>query len=388
MLEKPNAIICIAAGSAQIPIIRAIRDGGFQVVAIDRNEDAEGLQFVNECIILSTLEVELILDRLRTLHDKYNYSGVICRSSGVVLYTAAAIAEEFNLHGLTKPIVSLATEKSQLREYCFYNDIEMVRGTRVKLGNVNNSELPLPLIVKPDVPIIGKKNITVIWEEKKMQDAIILASSVSGNRSVEIEEYVEGIDVSVLFHMNRGKSKVITYWDELNALSLDNTITGLGISIPSVISGTIVQQKLDIITSVLASSFKGVQSLMILSVRIDKQGNIFVIELHADLGGDLIADILFPRACSSFDFFNMAVNASAGNEIGTRSLLFAPTALLYASEKININRTMQVEVISGQYIFQSDTIADLHYRVNSALRSSEYHTLPVHKEWLKKWEKN
>jgi len=388
MLRKINSIICIAAGHSQIPIIKAAHDKGFKVVAIDRNAKASGLEYVDEHIILSTLDVKEILYQLQILKTKYNYSGIVCRSSGAVLHTAVAIAEKFNLPGLTKKVAHLATIKSQLREFCFNNQIKMVKGVRVKPGEVWTSNLILPIIVKPDLPIFGKKNITVVWDRANISDAIELASAVSGNKSVEVEEYVEGIDVSILFHMNLGKSGVITYWDELNALNLDNTITGLGVSIPSVISGTTVQQKLDHVTSVLAESFNDVQALMILSVRIDKQGNIFVIELHADLGGDLIADILLPTACSSFDFFNTAVNVSAGKEIVTPSLIFVPTALLYADKNVNIDCKVQVEKINGHYIFHSDTIGDLHCKVASMWRSSEYHTAPLHKEWRKIWEKN
>jgi len=113
-----------------------------------------------------------------------------------------------------------------------------------------------------------------------------------------------------------------------------------------------------------------------------------VIELHADLGGDLIADILLPSASLSFDFFKIAVSASSGNEIGTRPLIFAPTAILFTSKNVNIEKTMQVKKIKGQYILNSDTINDLHCKVTTAWRRSEYIKLPSHKEWLNMWRKN
>ncbi|MBT6048575.1 MAG: hypothetical protein HOG49_17370, partial [Candidatus Scalindua sp.] len=96
-----NCIICLGAGKSQLPIILIAKKMGFYVICIDRDAHSIGFSHAHKSIVISTYEVKLVIDSIGKLQSKYNIIGVVARSSGPALYTAAAIAEFFKLPGLS-----------------------------------------------------------------------------------------------------------------------------------------------------------------------------------------------------------------------------------------------------------------------------------------------
>ena len=267
--------------------------------------------------------------------------------------------------------------------FCDNNDLPMPRGVRVNATQNKKLEFQFPVIVKPDLPVFGKKDIAVIWNDNDIPNAISAACESSGNGYAEIEEYIEGIDVSALFHLNNGQSEMITYWDELVALDNDNAIIGLGVSVPSVIDGAAIKGQIEKIISRFSSHFINIEALMILSFRIGMGGIINIIELHADLGGDLIADQLFPKANSTFDFFEMAVQLSLGENKMDASPDFKPTALIYNKSKYETPDHQNYEISGDHFFFKNKSQIDNHTNLFKLFKScNNIRSIPQHYQWL------
>lgn len=361
--HKKNAIICIGGGVSQIPLIITSQRMGMAVLVIDRDENATGVEYADVHLNISTHNKSDALNKLSKLQKDYKYQGVVCRSSGAALYTAAAISERFKLNGLTLDIIKLATEKSKLRRFCVKNGFNMPRGVKVQFDKGYSSDLSLPMIVKPDFPLIGKKDISLIWDNSNLNNAIKEACRSSGNKCAEIEEYIEGIDVSVLFFMNSNKTVIISYWDELVSIDFNGKIEGLGVSVPSVVIGTAVQREIEEIVAEFSHHFSNVKSLMLLSFRIDLNAKPYIIELHADLGGDLIADELLPRANPNFNFFKLAVKTAIGKKLCSSKIKLKPVCLIYNANNYPQIYKYEVEVIGDNIYVTGKTLNDnLKYR--------------------------
>ncbi|GAI62067.1 unnamed protein product, partial [marine sediment metagenome] len=94
----------------------------------------------------------------------------------------------------------LATEKSKLREFCESHSILMPKGQKISQLKELDSNFPLPLILKPDLPLIGKKDIRVVWKSSDLESAVKSAIKSSGNGFAEVEEYIDGFDVGCLLY--------------------------------------------------------------------------------------------------------------------------------------------------------------------------------------------
>ena len=380
-----KTIICLAGGASQLPLIKVAKEAGYAVIVVDRNPDAPGFALADEKVIESTYATAEVLSALHTLEKRYQYCGLVARTSGPALKTAAAISEEFRLPGLSSDIIPLATEKSKLREFCEEHGILMPRGQKVTQVKDIAPTLSPPLIVKPDLPLIGKKNIRVVWETKYLVAALNSAVQSSGNGSAEVEEYIEGIDVSILFLLKYGQVKIIKYWDELNGITTTDHIKAIGVSVPSVIECHDVTDKLKSVAELFGQEFAQINTLIILSFRVDFSGNPYLIEMHGDLGGDLIADILLPAANPEFNYFDIVLDVSLDNELHKIYSYVKPTCMIYGVEQYPAE-LLQNAVIRGNvfYTHERDLLANLNGLSLMVDKSRlSLMKMPCHEDWFK-----
>jgi hypothetical protein len=342
VIQEFETIICLAAGVSQLPLIKAAKKAGYLVIAIDRNPEAPGFSLADKRIIESTYDTERVLNALHSLAKHHHFCGLVARTSGPALNTAAAIADEFHLHGLSREIVPLATEKSKLRKFCESHGILMPKGQKIPQLKDLDPDFLMPLIVKPDLPLIGKKDVRVVWKSSDLESAVQAAIRSSGNGFAEVEEYIDGTDVGCLFHANKGRGTVKAFWDELVGVRYSGEILGIGVSVPSVIAGSAVETKIISLVKSFASFFTNINALLILALRIDLAGNIYIIELHADLGGDLIAEELLPLADPSFNYFEYCINVALNENSKIMEPMFTPSAILYKNnclkKKASVNK--------------------------------------------------
>ena len=252
-----------------------------------------------------------------------------------------------------------------------------------KTGVSDSQNLDFPVIVKPDLPLIGKKDVKVVNDDLSFHSAVKQAAVASENGFAEVEEFIDGIDVSVLFYLEKGRARTIVYWDELIAINNGFGITGIGVSTPSVAVGTEVQSKIQRIVESFSSYFLDVQSLMILSFRIDWIGNPYIIELHADLGGDKIADILLPSSNPSFDFFERALQIACREYSEGIPGEFTPTALLYRKQNFAaMLHHKDINTEGEDIIVKANTIHDLHTLVGQCIGILGLKGIPQHLNWI------
>lgn len=373
-----NCIICLGAGKAQMPIIETAKKLNYFIIGIDQNRESIGFKIVNKKVIISTYDSKAVVAELIKLKDKYNYNyiGVIARTSGPALYTAAEISETFGLSGLTAEVVTLATEKSTLRNFCRQNNLPAPKGIKVELNNFIKTDCNLPVIVKPDLPIIGKKAVKLITDSDKLGQAVQFASEASYNGMVEIEEFIEGFDIGCLFRINKNTSSIIAYWDEMVGIKKNWEIIGCGVSVPSVIKGTTIENKVKIIVEKFTKSLSSkIEAILILAFRIDLNGDPNIIELHADLGGDLIADDLFPASDPSYNYFESCISiaTNSSNDLSVPS--FQPTALLY--DDIFKNKIPSLRTVN---IIKSGSLLRLHSKIDREFENYDgnFYAKPLH----------
>lgn len=326
--KKTSAIVSLGAGISQVPLIESARKKGYAVIAVDRDARAPGFLQADERVEVSTYDTKRVLEALALLRKGYELKGVIARASGRALFTASAIARRFRLPGMTGRLVALGTEKSMLRAWCAKNKLPAVRGVRAAApAGVLKAKLRWPLIVKPDFTLVGKKAIARIKTPAELPGAFAAARKASGNGRVEVEEYIDGFDASCLFFLHGARAQVITFWDEMITVDARGRVHGRGARMPSAVIRTAAERKIRRIIFNFAKHLPGEHALLTISFRVDKRGDPYVMELHADLGGDDIAETLLPRANPEFDYFSLAVSVACGKTIPKTRAPFLPASI-------------------------------------------------------------
>jgi hypothetical protein len=288
-------VVCLGAGESQLPLIKKAKSLGYKVLAIDRNNLSPGFSFADDTIIESTHNKDIILEKIKGKHLK----GLLARSNGNALFTAASIAKYFKIPGVSNELATIATSKSALRQFSLANSIKMPFGTVVSSSKqVKENFFKYQVIVKPDFTKIGKKSITKVEQSNKNKffNAIDLALCSSGNKAVEIEEFIDGYDCTYFTWIKNGIPSILLTWDELNSFDKNSNLFQLGISMPSISLFINHSKEVNKVINKFAKLFPKVSTLLAFSFRIDTKGTPWLIEVHADLTGDQILDKLAPEA--------------------------------------------------------------------------------------------
>ena len=382
-----QTIVSIGAGYSQLPLIRTAKKLGYCVISVDRNPQSVGFDFSDVKILESTYNTLKVMESLRNLTGTFDLAGVVARTSAQqALCTAAAIAKEFHLKGLDEQVIGIATEKSLFREFCQLHNIPAPQGHKINIKKYtdNLSDIIFPVILKPNVTIIGKRAIYYCEDSTQLKNYLSNVAENSGSGYIECQSYIEGIDVSCLIYANYGQAAILGYWDELNGINSDYCVAGIGQSAPSVIVNTEAQTEVRKMIEQLVGQFNNVAAFIFASFRIAFDGRAYLIEIHVDLGGDLIADVLFPKGDPDFNFFSLVVENAVTANAHLKMLSFLPTLLLYSKNNINFNQLLSPSVLEYE-IFQKSSVID---NLTAFLQKTEQLGLaliksPLHRKWYK-----
>jgi len=381
---KRIAIISIGAGTSQLPLIRAAKEIARLVISVAGNPHAPGFRFSDAAVVKSTHHTQPVLNELERISNTYRIEGVIARTTAAqALNTAVLVSQAYGVKGLTKKLVDISTEKSALREFSVQNGIPVPPGQKINAFQADNKIDSFPVIVKPDKTYIGKNAIRICREAETFSNYVAEAVNVSGNQMAEVSHYIEGIDTSCLCWANKGMPIFITWWDELVGVRHDDKIVAIGLSIPSVIDGSKIQQKAEKIVAQLVRQFPAVDALLLVSFRITPDGKIYIIEIHSDLGGDLIADVLLPTSNPDYNFFQHAVQIASGRAKKVDSMEFKPTILFYFPDQAN-NEKHVSESIRDYKVFQQENVKENLKLLPDVVRSRDLNLSewPLHLYWL------
>ena len=325
-----KSIICLAAGKSQIIVIEKAKELGLSVLAVDRDPNAPGFALSDEKLRLSTYDAQPIIETLHSLKHKYQLVGVVNRSSGPPVVTAAKICQAFELPGIPLDSARIIVNKSELMKACAGRGIATPACQAVSsLEEVSREHLDFPCIVKPSLSLVGKNGVRLVPNENSLPEAFMAAHQAAMNHMVNVEEFVPGRDVSLMGVVVGGQLQCITLLDELNITDSKGKIKGSGFAVPSVYSGQSEEARIIELAKKIVDSFKLDTTAFNMSCRCESRGAPRLVEVHLDLAGDLILDALLPES-TSFDVLSFSILSLAGGNPTLENINFRPSAVIFS----------------------------------------------------------
>jgi len=326
-----RAVVCVAAGKSQIIVIRKVKELGLAALAVDRNSHAPGFRLADERIVLSTYEPKPIIARLRSLQGTYRIVGLVNRSSGPPVVTSAEICQSLGLPGVPPDSARLIVDKSQLLATCAAQGIPVPTCQSAwSLDQISGPRLQYPCVIKPALSLVGKSGVRVVRDAAALPDAFAAAHRVGMNGLVNIEEFLPGHDVSLMAVVQERRLYPITLLDELNATDTTGDVCGVGFAVPSVFSGQPEEARIIGLAQQVVDIFELGTTALNMSCRCEVGGQPRLVEIHLDLGGDLILDALMP-ASTSFDVLGFVIRALMGEQVTVPQIAFGPAAVLFGA---------------------------------------------------------
>jgi phosphoribosylamine-glycine ligase len=351
-IGKIKALVVIGTGISQALIIKNVIKLGYYAIGIDQDKNSPGVKLCNYFIHSSTYDYANIGVELLRLNKEYNITGVINRSSGPPVVTAAKIFENLGIPGYSVNAAKIIINKHILSEYCINHSIPCPKTYHYSsMVELDSKNINYPCIVKPSLSIVGKDGVYKVKNKKKLPDLAERALSASYNSVAVLQEYIKGKDITLFSYIDKRKLVKLFILEEVNHVDDYHKVNGRAYIIPSSISGTDIEDEIVDISKRIVKNLEIERTLFIASFRICN-GKPALIEIHLDMGGQLFFEKLFPTSID-FDIVPYLIKILAGDIYEIPEMHTTPVAVVYSKEEpLNAEEnsvTITANSISGLY---------------------------------------
>lgn len=294
----------IGASYLQEPLIEKAKAMGIQTHVFAWECNDVGEKSADYFYPISIIEKDQILNQCR----KIGIDGITSIASDLAAVTVNYVADALGLPGNSIEASMNASNKHLMRECFLRNNDPSPKSILVKSAeDLKGIELQYPLIVKP-VDRSGSRGITKLYSAEGLNEAIHTAEEQGFMKKALVEEYARGEEYSI---------ECISFHGIHHFLAMTKKYTT---GAPHYIETGHLEPALvteEMLTQVKHTVLHALDSLGITDsashseLKIDKDGNIRLIEIGGRMGGDLIGSDLVYQS-TGIDFVRAVIQVALG----------------------------------------------------------------------------
>lgn len=304
-----DKILIIGGGEMQLPLIIKAKKLGLKVIVTDYSKEAPGLSVADFPYVISTNDLKGNLE----IAIKHNVSGVIT-SSDFPVNTVAYICEEMGLSGLSIESAKYCTNKYLQRQLLSSNNVNVPFFINLSIEPIDYDLLfasGKEYVIKP-FSSSGSRGVHRVRNRKELDIAYQDCIKYSNNNEIILEEYIDGQEYSVETLIQNNICHIIAITEKVLVPSVDSFVEECHI-IPADIENT-VKERVEVFTEKAVRSLSLNNCAVHLELKINSEGNIYIIEVGGRLGGDFITSHLVPLS-TGIDMLENALKISLAQPI-------------------------------------------------------------------------
>ena len=299
-----KTLAVIGASYLQRPLVLKAKELGLRVICFAWAEGAVCAEIADRFYPISIVEKDEIL----SICEAEEINGICTISSDTASPTVAYVAEKLGLYGNSYEASIRASDKFLMREAFSHAGIKCPRYSRINsTEEVLSKNWEFPVIVKP-CDRSGSLGITKVLNKDQLLEGVRKAIEFSFKHKAIIEEYIEGKEVSVEF---------ISYHGAHHSLMVTDKVTTGSPHFVELEHHQPADFPVEVYSQLYATTRRALDALGITDgashteFRITDQGEIFIIELGARMGGDFIGSDLV-RLSTGYDFVKGVIQVALG----------------------------------------------------------------------------
>lgn len=304
-------LLVLAAGILQMPIIKKAHEMGYYVIAADGNPEAVGLKYADKQICANiTSEEEMV-----AIAKAEKIDGVIHPCSEVSMNVMGRIHDELGLSGVSRKQAAVATNKHLMREAFRAGNapspISILAKSAEDAWAHFSCDFDTNAILKPSRNS-GSRGIAKVVKGISKEEFIQLydiALEESRDKTVLIEQFIEGPEFSVEIIVWEGKVNVLTVTDKKTTEAPH--FVELGHNQPSCFPD-------ETVAIIKDAAIRGVRALGVDKCACHAEakvqdGKAYLMEIGTRMGGDFISTIL-TRLSTGIDMVAAAIDCALNIE--------------------------------------------------------------------------
>lgn len=361
-----DKIVIIGANSFQNPLILKAKEMGYETHVFAWESGDIGEKTADYFYPISITEKDKILEECKKIKPK----AVVSIASDLAVLTVNYLADKLGLTANSPEISKVCTNKYEMRKAFQEANVRVPKFKNVGLEDkIDLSEFKMPVIVKP-TDRSGSRGITLVKEEGQLKEAVASAIDNSFEKRAIVEEYIEGNEYSCECISYQGKHKFLAITKKFTTGSPHFIETG---HIEP--SGLSDEQE----NKVKQEVFKALDALKIQNgpshseFKIDKEGNVGIIEIGARMGGDCIGSDLV-KISTGYDFLKLTIDVALGKEPILERVCEPKIAVIkFIFDKKELDRLEKIKENYPDAIYYISEISDLNHKiVDSSSRYGYY----------------
>lgn len=199
--------LVLCGGLPQIALIKDLKSRGITTIVADRNEKVKARDYADEFYPVSVLDVEKVKEL--AIEKKVDFLITVCADQ--VLQVVAQISEELGLPCyIDSKTAQLVSDKQYMKAVFEENGIPTAKHTVMAELDVSKLEkFEYPLIVKP-VDCYSSRGVRRVENYEELKTAFSEAVALSRTKTAIVEEFCEGIELTVDIYVEEGKAHILT----------------------------------------------------------------------------------------------------------------------------------------------------------------------------------
>ena len=302
---KKNLAI-IGASYLQLPLIEKAKKLGYTTHVFAWATNDVGESAADHFYPISITEVDQITEKCQEI----GICGICSIATDLGNIAVNYVADKLGLPCNSPESTKKSTNKHLMRQAFEANGDPSPKSILVDENtDISSINMVFPVIIKP-TDRSGSRGIFKLESREGLNDAVKAALSESFEKKALIEEYAEGEEYSVEGISYKGSHHIL-------AMTLKYT-TGAphfietGHMEPAPVSDETYKKVTEVITHAL-DTLEIKNSASHSEIKIDKNGNIKIIEIGSRMGGDCIGSDLV-KYSTGIDYLKAVIDVACGNE--------------------------------------------------------------------------
>ncbi len=307
-------ILLLGGSAQQVIAIETAKRLGYYTVLCDYLTDNPGQYVADKFYLVSTTDKDAILE----VANKERVGGVLAYASDPAAPTAAYVAEKMGLPGSPYKSVDILCNKDKFRKFLSDNHFctpkaKGYENVDLAYQDLINSAFVFPVIVKP-VDSSGSKGVSRIDDSTEIMDKLEYAMSFSRGHKIIVEEFVEkyGYQIAGDGLSIDGKLVFRCFANDHFDPKCVNPFVPVSASFPYNMPAEVQTKVHNEIQRLLTLLHMGTTTYNF-DMRIDKDYNVYLMEVAPRDGGNYIPDII--RYCTGVDLVECSVKAAMGESL-------------------------------------------------------------------------
>lgn len=301
-----NDIAIIGASYLQLPLIEKAKEMGYKTHVFAWATNDIGEEASDVFYPISIVEKDEILEKC----SEIGVRGICSIASDLASITVNYVAEKLGLVGNSIYSTEISTNKHLMRIAFEKNGDPSPKSIQVdESTNLNLLNIEYPVIVKP-TDRSGSRGVYKLEDETYLEESVYLSIRESFEKKCLIEEYAEGQEYSVEYISYKGRHHFLALTHKYTTGAPHFIETGH--LEPAPVSRDILNKVQSVVEHAL-NTLEILNSASHSEIKIDKDGEIKIIEIGGRMGGDCIGSDLVQYS-TGIDFVKAVIQIACGYE--------------------------------------------------------------------------